>query len=473
MPILELQQRARELGRIRIGHKVTGTTRDGKDYTRPAKLDRFRLTSPSKPMLERVAALYGGEVAEWTPQGGTQQWEVLTNVTRIPIMVPPQPVTQWLETWSRAGCVHRCDGATNVLTDEPCNPDDPDHINAQPTTRLNVVLRDVEGLGVWRLETHGWNAAVELPHAAQFLAQVGGYVNGWVALEERVQHRIKANGEAETLRFMVPTIEIDVTPAQLMAGQGAVAPPALAGPVAPALPPGAPAYVADYIAEAAACETLEQLHALWNRIGAAGHLSDGLKDHLNRRAADIKAAAASEQPPQPTEDEAPTWAESPQTAAVQGEGAGAEVAGGGPGNPAPATPTSGQAATSTPPPAQGEGAVQQATTAPAAPSPAPEPEAPSWGEDIVDGEVVEDPPEEPPVAPPAEQQAAAMAAQLPVPTDDPDAVWDLIVAEAGRRDIKLPDLQDDFTTFFGGTITSAEASGAELGQYLLDLRARA
>src|SRR6476659_3823579 len=92
MPILDIQKRARELGRIRIGQVVPTT--NGK--TRPAKLDRFRLTSHSRPLLDRVAELYGGTVQEWAPQGGgATAWEVITDTKRLPIMVPPQPISQW------------------------------------------------------------------------------------------------------------------------------------------------------------------------------------------------------------------------------------------------------------------------------------------------------------------------------------------------------------------------------------------
>src|SRR3954464_4210914 len=107
MPILGLQQRIRELGRIRMGQVVRGS--NGK--TRPEKLDRFRLTSASRELLEKVAALYGGEVADWTPaNGGPAQFEVVTEARRLPILVPPQPVTQWYELWSGGGCQRRCDG---------------------------------------------------------------------------------------------------------------------------------------------------------------------------------------------------------------------------------------------------------------------------------------------------------------------------------------------------------------------------
>lgn len=214
MAILDLQQRARELGRIRLGQKG--------DRGQPEKLDRLRITSASRDLIDKVAGLYGGTVNPWTPRGGTGQYEVIITATRVPILVPPQPITQWMETWTGGGCVHRCDGRTNVLTAELCDDDDPDHVAAKPTTRLNVILRDVEGLGVFRLESHGWNAAAELPMAAMFLAAVGGYVEAHLGIEERVSKKV-VNGRAQTNRFMVPVIEVDVTPAQLLAGGAAVA----------------------------------------------------------------------------------------------------------------------------------------------------------------------------------------------------------------------------------------------------------
>jgi len=233
MPILDIQKRARELGRIRLGQKG--------DKGQPQKLDRFRFTGHSHTLITKIAELYGGTVNEWTPAGGTSQWEVISDTTRVPIMVPPQPVSQWYEFWTRAGCQHRCDGRTNVLTDELCSPEDPKHLEAlkKPTTRLNVVLRDVEGIGVWRVETHGWNAAIELPDVAEFLAAAGGYVNGYLSLEQRTSIEQTDQGP-KTRHYLVPIIEVDVTPAQLMAGHGRIQPVELGagGPVpsqAPAL----------------------------------------------------------------------------------------------------------------------------------------------------------------------------------------------------------------------------------------------
>jgi hypothetical protein len=281
MPILDLQKRARELGRIRLGQKAANGA--------PQKLDRFRFTTNSEALLDKIAALYGGDVRRW--EGGTQTYELISDATRVPIMVPPQPVSQWFEFWTRAGCQHRCDGHTNVLTDEPCDPEDTKHLEAmkKPTTRLNVVLRDVEGIGVWRVETHGWNAAVELPDVAEFLAAAGGYVNGWLSLEQRTSVEQTDSGP-KTRNYMVPIIEIDVTPAQLMAGHGRVAAPALTGgPVGstPALAAGG----SDYVALAAEVTDAEGIRGLWRQANGAGHMTQGLNDHLAKRAAELAAQA--------------------------------------------------------------------------------------------------------------------------------------------------------------------------------------
>jgi hypothetical protein len=331
MPILDIQKRARELGRIRIGQVVE--TADGK--TRPDKLDRFRLTSHSKPLLEKVAELYGGTVAEWAPQGGgAKAWEVVTNSKRLPIMVPPQPVSQWYEYWTAAGCQHRCDGRTNVLTDELCDPEDFAHQEAlkKPTTRLNVVLRDVEGIGVWRLESHGWNAAVELPDAAEFLAAAGGYVNGWVSLEPRtskaeVPDRQNGGTKIQTRHFHVPIIEIDVTPAELMAGRGRVATPMIEGPVAPAAIEAPRAdWTASYVEESKRVTNLDALRILWNRAQDAGHLTDDLRVILTHRATELQGHqpgdAAAPDVPQPDAEgvyDAEVVDEQPATAPPAGE----------------------------------------------------------------------------------------------------------------------------------------------------------
>lgn len=298
MPIKDLQMRARELGRIRMGAQVA--TQSGK--TRPAKLEKFRLTASSRPLLEKVADLYGGEVKPWTPKGGNPQYEVYTDATRIPIWVPPSEhaITQWYETWSGGGCTHRCSGVgeDELITGKPCTGG-PLHEQAKPTTRVSIILPEVEGLGVWRLESHGWNAAVELPEAAKVLQVTSGYVEAHLALEHRTQKTL-VDGKPETRKFLVPVIEIAVTPAELMAGAGVVRPPAIAGPVprelvndapaleqAPSMPSDQDDEYTDMFADAT---TPAEVNAIWERAQAAGHLTEPVKASGRAAAARIKQA---------------------------------------------------------------------------------------------------------------------------------------------------------------------------------------
>lgn len=260
MPIkpLVLQRRLTEVGRIRIGE--VKPTSNGK--TRPAKLDRFRFTSPDKTLLDQIANLYGGTVEEWTPaNGGARQWEVLSDAASVPVIVPPQAVTQWMETWSGGGCVHRCDGEHNVLTDTECDPDDPNHKNAKPTTRLSVMLRDVESIGVFRLESHGWNSAAELPGMAELLAQAGGFVTARLWLKPV---RSVANGQ--TRDFMVPALAVDgLTPAQLLSGSSPMAIEQPQRQAIEAAPRGSAPEdddITDMLADATSVETVR---AIWQR----------------------------------------------------------------------------------------------------------------------------------------------------------------------------------------------------------------
>ncbi|MFF7550885.1 hypothetical protein ACFZCU_45885 [Streptomyces canus] len=220
MPIIDLQMRMRQLGEIRLGHVVP--TSNGK--TRPAKLDKFRFTSPSREILTSVAELYGGEVKPWTPaNGGPAEFEVYSTVNRLPVLIPPRDsVSQWYELYAGSKCQRRCDGVTELKSDRPCMCD-PDNRECAMTTRVNVMLRDVPALGQWLLVSKGYHAAVTLPPAAELLSQAGGYVAGWLGMEEKT-----AIVKDKLARFKVPTLDVEITPAALMAGQITGAPAAVA-----------------------------------------------------------------------------------------------------------------------------------------------------------------------------------------------------------------------------------------------------
>ncbi|MFJ4703197.1 hypothetical protein ACIP5N_34110 [Streptomyces sp. NPDC088768] len=306
MPILDLQQRVRQLGEIRIGHVVqTGRTRrDGKPLTRPAKLNRFRFTSPSKEILTDVADLYGGEVQPWTPaNGGPSEYEVYSTTDRLPVLIPPRDaVSQWYELWSGSKCQRRCDGVTEHKRDRKCLCD-PEDRECKITTRVNVMLRDVPALGQWLLVSKGYYAGITLPPAAELLSKTGGYVDGWLGMEERMVMR-----EEGPARFMVPTLDVTVTPIALMTGQvtlGAGAVPA--GPERVAITSGRP----DYAALASVATTSAEVGELWRQAVRAGHMDPDLEKLLSARGSALAATeaqdTAGEEPPPPGEEPAPEF----------------------------------------------------------------------------------------------------------------------------------------------------------------------
>ncbi|MGW3025818.1 recombination directionality factor [Streptomyces sp. NPDC001221] len=295
MPIIDLQRRMRQLGEIRLGHVVP--TASGK--TRPAKLDKFRFTSPSREILTAVAELYGGEVKPWTPaNGGPSEFEVYSKANRLPVLIPPRDaVSQWYELYAGSKCQRRCDGVTEHKSDRPCMCN-PENRTCKITTRVNVMLRDVPALGQWLLISKGYYAGVTLPPAAELLAQAGGYVDGWLGMEEKV-----VQTDDGPNRFMVPTLDVEITPAALMSGQITGGPQAVAsGPERVAITSGRP----DYAALAAVAETSEAVGKLWTQANQAGHLDDDLAKVLKARASELGAPAKEpEQPeqPEPTPDE--------------------------------------------------------------------------------------------------------------------------------------------------------------------------
>jgi hypothetical protein len=296
MPIIDLQRRMRQLGEIRIGHVVpTGKTgRDGKPGTRPAGLDKFRFTSPSREILAAVAGLYGGEVRAWTPaNGGPSEFEVYSTANRLPVLIPPRDaVSQWYELYAGSKCQRRCDGVTEHKRDRPCVCD-PDDRECKITTRVNVMLRDVPALGQWLLISKGFYAAVTLPPAAELLARAGGYVDGWLGMEEKLVQR-----EEGPARFMVPTLDVEITPGALMAGNATGAPAAVAkGPERVAIAGGRP----DYAALAEAAKTPGEVRALYKQAVAAGHMDEALANALTAKAEALGAQVeAPEQRPAPT-----------------------------------------------------------------------------------------------------------------------------------------------------------------------------
>lgn len=293
MPIIDLQMRMRQLGEIRIGRVVdTGriSKKTNKPILRPEKLNHFRFTSASREILTSVAELYGGEVQPWTPaNGGPSEFEVYSTTNRLPVLIPPRDaVSQWYELYAGSKCQRRCDGQTEQKTDRPCMCN-PESRQCSITTRVNVMLRDVPALGQWLLVSKGYHAAVTLPPAAELLAQAGGYVAGWLGMEEKLVQR-----DEGPARFMVPTLDVEITPTALMAGNITGGAPAVAsGPERVAITGGRP----DYAALAAVAKTPAAVRELYEQAVAAGHMDEALAATLTAKAAALGAPVKTTEQP--------------------------------------------------------------------------------------------------------------------------------------------------------------------------------
>lgn len=216
-PILDLQQRLVEAGRIRTGASTPGQS--GRKV--PKKLETFRLTSRERGRIEAAAKLFGGTVQQWEGQ-----WEVYTETNEIPCLIPPgAQFSQWYELWSGGGCTRRCDGQREYLSDGPCLcPGEYDEKRelaskgkaCKPTTRLNVILPDVPGIGVWRLESHGYYAAVELSTMVRLIEQASqdGILKPAVIRLEARSRLV----DGRTNHYFVPVIDIPMTPRELTGG---------------------------------------------------------------------------------------------------------------------------------------------------------------------------------------------------------------------------------------------------------------
>lgn len=290
MPIkpIVLQRRHAELGRIRLGYKAE--TGDGRQ--RPAKLESFRFTSVSERYIRDLAELYGGDARPWD-NAGIASWEVYTETNSIPVIAVKGGLSQWMEFWSGGGCIHRCDGETNVLTGEPCDLDElvvvgrkkvNPHTEAKPTTRLSLMLPELEAIGVWRCETHGWNAAAEIPAVAELAQYVGDLVPAHLHLVER-----RAIKDGQTSRFVVPVLDLQIGTARLREIVAAK----LGEPLA--IEGNQPAAIAaprpDYEGLVDVAPDVDTVRALWGEAAQAGHLSDDLKAHMTARVDALKAGA--------------------------------------------------------------------------------------------------------------------------------------------------------------------------------------
>jgi hypothetical protein len=256
-PIHEISRRLPQAGRIRLGKPPA------KGSKNPTALSKFRFSSPSRELLVKVAELYGGEVKAWTEPKTNDRFEVYSDASEIRVVLAPDPFHAAYELWKGAVNVRRCDGLTCVVTvpgqdgpeqiERDCLCAERGMLECAPTLRLNVILPEVRGLGVWRLDTKSKNALHEMPAVVEGLQTLDGgrsMVEAVLRIEQR-HDVIETRKGKQRRNFVVPVLDFAASLDEMIAGQhrvsigsGPTFPESTAGVVPPsgeafgALPPG-------------------------------------------------------------------------------------------------------------------------------------------------------------------------------------------------------------------------------------------
>ena len=211
--ILRMQQEGVLDGQLRIGTSTPGKN-GGKS---PVKLTTWRMTSPSRRAIEAAAAKFDGEARPWASDRGPQ-WEVVTPLSELPVQFGGgATVDQWMTYFEKGVCLRRCTGAEDAvdeMTGNPCECNASGRELCKPETKLRVRFFDLPGIGWWRFTSRGMFVAAGFPERAAFLRNAADrdvYVPARLVLREMV---------LPGKRFPVVDIDIDVSVAQIFAGEG-------------------------------------------------------------------------------------------------------------------------------------------------------------------------------------------------------------------------------------------------------------
>ncbi|MFG3585050.1 hypothetical protein [Streptomyces sp. NPDC047990] len=287
-----IQARAAEHGRLRTGYT---------QGNRPMRSATWVVTSHSEEHVRAAAELWGGNPEQWSPLNSTiTQWRVITKASSIEALITPgDPLNQYNELWTKGGCQRRCDGETELLSRQACLcaarfgedwHQQKKGTVCSTTSRLNVMLPDLSGMGLWRAETHSFYAASEWGGMVDMvLAGTDG--RGFVPVTLRIEPR-QVVREGETKKFPVVVVELrGVTPRQALAGPLPTAValnPASGGQAVAAIEAPRP----DYLALAEGALTPDDVGDVYRQANAAGHLNDQLIADL-KEISDRKKAEAS------------------------------------------------------------------------------------------------------------------------------------------------------------------------------------
>lgn len=183
----------------------------------PKRLTTWRITSPTRELVEQAAGLFGGKPGEWDSPTG-KQWEVVTTTAELPVLVMPgYSFRQGYEHRTSPTLVERrCDGI-EMDDGAPCICNAEGDDKCALITRLTVALPELTTMLGWRLETKGDNAARELLASMDLVQGVAGGRPFVPAKLRIVERRGNVNGQA--VRYVVPVIDVSIRYAELLGGE--------------------------------------------------------------------------------------------------------------------------------------------------------------------------------------------------------------------------------------------------------------
>src|SRR4029077_4316436 len=134
-PLLELQRRLSEAGRIRMGEKGS--------KGEPKRLTTSRITSPDADLIAQAAGLYSGKPEPWESPTGAQH-QVTTMTAELPVLVmPAYSLRQQYEFRTSPTLVERrCDGS-EMDDGKPCRCAEEGIDTCDLITRLTVALPEL------------------------------------------------------------------------------------------------------------------------------------------------------------------------------------------------------------------------------------------------------------------------------------------------------------------------------------------
>lgn len=359
MPIISLQRRIVRTGAIRLGNRVpkkdsSGNVvldRRGIPIMLPNKLNTFRVTSPHREVIDAVAEQFGGKVFPWQGDRGPE-FEVITDRSAIAVLVPPQRIDPNYEFWGKRLKVRFCDGETERIRGVPCLCQQWDnhehrfvrercvfcgldqrwngepHVHefdmgecvhcgctrlCKPTTRVNVMIQGIPGIGVFKIESHGINAAIELPTLTEMIEESPKPLPGVLGMRPEERTRMTRDGKIETRQFFVPELHFPWARPEMLFANGrqleqaaretitcTVKRPAITATPVQSTDQGKEDQEdqeedeahqltrADILHLALAARTLDDVRALWKDARTAGCLDKAMERTLADRANELK-----------------------------------------------------------------------------------------------------------------------------------------------------------------------------------------